>query len=100
MFASNRLRQLPNEAFDVFLSRQKITLSVPPERSILEVVRDAGLDVETSCEDGLCSCCRTRLLGGRPTIGIMYSERKKGGQRIDHDLCLTATDGETLILDL
>ena len=56
--------ELPNEAFDVFLSRQKITLSVPPERSILEVVRDAGLDVETSCEDGLCSCCRTRLLGG------------------------------------
>ena len=93
--------ELPNEAFDVFLSRQKITLSVPPERSILEVVRDAGLDVETSCEDGLCSCCRTRLLGGEADHrdhGLSSAEK---GANESIMICVSrATDGETLILDL
>ena len=93
--------ELPNEAFDVFLSRQKITLSVPPERSILEVVRDAGLDVETSCEDGLCSCCRTRLLGGEADHRdhVLSSAEKLANESIM--ICVSrATDGETLILDL
>ena len=93
--------ELPNEAFDVFLSRQKITLSVPPERSILEVVRDAGLDVETSCEDGLCSCCRTRLLGGEADHRdhVLSSAEKVANESIM--ICVSrATDGETLILDL
>ena len=93
--------ELPNEAFDVFLSRQKITLSVPPERSILEVVRDAGVAVETSCEDGLCSCCRTRLLGGEADHRdhVLSSAEKLANESIM--ICVSrATDGETLILDL
>jgi ferredoxin-NADP reductase/(2Fe-2S) ferredoxin len=93
--------ELPNEVFDVFLSRQKITLSVPPERSILEVVRDAGLAVETSCEDGLCSCCRTRLLGGEADHRdhVLSSAEKLANESIM--ICVSrATDGETLILDL
>ena len=91
----------PNEAFDVFLSRQKITLSVPTERSILEVVRDAGVVVETSCEDGLCSCCRTRLLGGEADHRdhVLSSAEKLANESIM--ICVSrATNGETLILDL
>ena len=91
----------PNEAFDVFLSRQKITLSVPPERSILDVVRDAGLAIETSCEDGLCSCCQTRLLGGKADHRdhVLSQTEKLANESIM--ICVSrATDGETLILDL
>ena len=91
----------PNEAFDVFLSRQKITLSVPTEQSILEVVRDAGVVVETSCEDGLCSCCRTRLLGGEADHRdhVLSSAEKLANESIM--ICVSrATNGETLILDL
>ena len=91
----------PNEAFDVFLSRQKITLSVPTEQSILEVVRDAGVVVETSCEDGLCSCCRTRLLGGEADHRdhVLSSAEKLANESIM--ICVSrATNGETLILDI
>jgi len=92
---------LPNEAFDIFLSRQKLTLSVSPERSILEVVRDAGVAVETSCEDGLCSCCQTRLLGGEADHRdhVLSSSEKLANESIL--ICVSrAAAGETLILDL
>ena len=90
-----------NEAFDIFLSRQKLTLNVPPERSILEVVRDAGVAVETSCEDGLCSCCRTRLLGGEADHRdhVLSGAEKLANESIM--ICVSrAAEGETLILDL
>jgi ferredoxin-NADP reductase/(2Fe-2S) ferredoxin len=92
---------LLNEAFDIFLSRQKMTLSVPPDRSILEVVREADVVVEASCEDGLCSCCRTRLLGGEPDHRdhVLSSAEKLANESIM--ICVSrAAEGETLILDL
>jgi len=90
-----------NEAFDIFLSRQKTTLTVPEDKSILEVVREAGQAVETSCEDGLCSCCQTRLLGGRAEHRdhVLSSAEKEANQTIM--ICVSrAAAGETLILDL
>ena len=90
-----------NESFDVFLSRQKTTLSVPHDKSILEVVRESGHPVEASCEDGLCSCCQTRLLGGRAEHRdhVLSSAEKKANEAIM--ICVSrAAAGETLILDL
>ena len=90
-----------NEAFDIFLSRQKTTLTVPEDKSILEVVREAGHAVETSCEDGLCSCCQTRLLGGRAEHRdhVLSSAEKAADETIM--ICVSrAAAGETLILDL
>ena len=90
-----------NESFDIFLSRQKITLTVPEDKSILEVVREAGHAVETSCEDGLCSCCQTRLLGGpaEHRDHVLSSAEKEANETIM--ICVSrAAAGETLILDL
>jgi len=33
-------------------------------QSILEALREHGLDVPSSCESGTCGTCRTRLLAG------------------------------------
>jgi len=90
-----------NETFDIFLSRQKTTLTVPEDKSILEVVREAGHAVETSCEDGLCSCCQMRLLGGQAEHRdhVLSSAEKAANETIM--ICVSrAAAGETLILDL
>ena len=55
-----------NEVFEVVLSRRNVRLEVPIDKTILEVVREAGVDIESSCEDGLCGCCSIGLLGGVP----------------------------------
>jgi 3-ketosteroid 9alpha-monooxygenase subunit B len=39
-----------------------------PGRTILQVVRDAGLDAPYSCEEGFCGCCAALLLEGKVTM--------------------------------
>ncbi|MGY1738284.1 PDR/VanB family oxidoreductase [Geodermatophilus sp. SYSU D00684] len=51
-------------AFEVELAASGLTLTVPPERSILEVVEDAGVGVLSSCQEGTCGTCETAVLEG------------------------------------
>jgi phthalate 4,5-dioxygenase reductase subunit len=50
--------------FTVRLARSGETISVPVGKTILEALRDHGLDVPSSCESGTCGTCRTRLVAG------------------------------------
>ena len=90
-----------NEAFEVVLSRRDIHLPVTPEKTILETVREAGVEIESSCEDGLCGCCRIRLLGGVPEhrdLVLTDAERKSSKEIM---ICVSrAKAGEVLVLDI
>lgn len=55
-----------NEVFEVVLARSGRTLVVPPDRSILSVVEDAGIVRASSCRKGTCETCETPVLEGRP----------------------------------
>ena len=50
------------DAFDVFLSRAGLTVHVPPERSLLESIEAAGVEVPYLCRGGVCGFCQTRVL--------------------------------------
>ncbi|MPY57349.1 oxidoreductase [Streptomyces spongiae] len=52
------------ETFEVELATTGVTLTVPPEKSILEVVEEAGIPVLASCREGICGTCETRVLAG------------------------------------
>ena len=45
------------EPFDVVLASSGETLRVPADRSALDVLRDHGLPMPSSCENGLCGAC-------------------------------------------
>jgi ferredoxin-NADP reductase len=51
-------------AFEVELAQTGTTLTVPPDRSILEVVEDSGVQVLSSCREGTCGTCETAVLSG------------------------------------
>jgi phthalate 4,5-dioxygenase reductase component len=50
--------------FRVRLARTGTAVDVGAGQSILEALREHGLDVPSSCESGTCGTCRTRLLAG------------------------------------
>jgi ferredoxin-NADP reductase len=52
------------ESFEVELAVSGRTLTVPPGRSILEVVEEAGVQVLSSCQEGTCGTCETAVLAG------------------------------------
>ena len=50
--------------FTVRLATSGGSVAVPVGKTILEALRDHGLDVPSSCESGTCGTCRTRLISG------------------------------------
>lgn len=51
-------------SFEVELADSGLTLTVSSDRTILEVVREAGVEVLSSCEEGTCGTCETGVLAG------------------------------------
>jgi vanillate O-demethylase ferredoxin subunit len=50
--------------FDVEIASTGARFTIPADRSIVDVLNDAGVAIETSCVSGLCGTCKTRYLAG------------------------------------
>jgi ferredoxin-NADP reductase len=90
----------PAEAFDVVLARTGRTLAVPPDRSVLQVLREAGVPVEFSCQEGTCGTCETDVLDGTPDHRdslLTEDERAAGDTML---ICVSRSCGPRLVLDL
>jgi ferredoxin-NADP reductase len=51
-------------SFEVELATSGLVLTVPPEKSVLQVVDEAGVSVLSSCQEGTCGTCETTVLEG------------------------------------
>ena len=87
-------------AFEVELRRSGMRLMVPPDRSILEVVTEAGIPVLSSCEDGVCGTCQTTVIEGVPDHrdSLLTQAEKKAGKTMT--LCVSRAVSPCLVLDL
>lgn len=75
-------------------------LAVPADRSIVDVLIEAGVDVLTSCEEGTCGTCETAVLHGRPDHrdSVLSQEERAAGDRILP--CVSRSHTPQLTLDL
>jgi vanillate monooxygenase ferredoxin subunit len=88
-----------NRPFDVHLKRRNLTLHVPAERSILDVLTENGVRVRTVCNDGFCGTCTTRYVAGNVEHrdGVLDEEGRKSMIQV----CVSrAMPGDMLVLDL
>jgi ferredoxin-NADP reductase len=53
-----------DSGFELVLERSGLTLTVPPDKSVLQVIRDAGVSVLASCLEGVCGTCETEVVDG------------------------------------
>ncbi|GEL20289.1 PDR/VanB family oxidoreductase [Pseudonocardia asaccharolytica] len=89
-----------DESIEVELARTGQTVTVAPDRSILESVRDVRPDVPSSCEEGYCGTCETRVLEGTPNHRddvLGAAEREKGDTMM---ICVSRAHTPRLLLDL
>lgn len=63
-FSEAETHKADDKAFRVRLARTGKVLDVPVTKTILEVLRENGLEVPSSCETGTCGTCRTKMLAG------------------------------------
>ncbi|MFE8939413.1 2Fe-2S iron-sulfur cluster-binding protein [Streptomyces sp. NPDC007872] len=82
------------------LRRTGTTLRVPPDRTLLDVVREAVPGVPFSCEQGVCGTCETKVLAGAPDhhdVLLTDEEREAGTTMV---ICVGRSRSARLTLDL
>jgi ferredoxin-NADP reductase/phenylpropionate dioxygenase-like ring-hydroxylating dioxygenase large terminal subunit len=89
------------DPFTVVASRSGMTLEIPPDRSIAQMLTESGIDVPISCEQGVCGTCVTRLLEGvADHRDLFLSDAEKASNTRLTVCCSRAKAGETLVLDV
>ena len=84
--------------FDIEIASSGAVFRVPPDRSILSVLLDHGVLVESSCEAGVCGTCTTRYLSGEPDHrDFVLSDVE---QREHIMVCVSRAKSVRLVLDL
>lgn len=89
-----------SSSFEVALSRSVMTLHVPAGKTIMEVLRDNGVSVPSSCEQGACGTCIATVLEGEPDHQDVYlsETEKERGDRIM--TCVSRAKSARLVLDI
>ena len=99
-FSAPEQAHLPNRSFELELRRTGKMLEVPHDRSILQVVREHGIDVQSSCEEGVCGTCETRVLAGEcdhRDMLLSEAERTANGSMM---VCVSRAKSQRIVLDL
>jgi ferredoxin-NADP reductase len=87
-------------AFTVELTLSGLTLTVPPDRTVLEVVEAAGVPALSSCQEGTCGTCETPVLAGVPDHRdslLTEAERDAGDAML---ICVSRSRTTHLVLEL
>jgi ferredoxin-NADP reductase len=84
----------------VELARSKRTFSIPEGKTILQVLREADIEVSSSCEEGVCSACETRVIAGVPDHrdSVLSEQERNEGRTMM--ICCSGSKSERLVLDL
>ena len=97
---SSTIARAVESGFIVELARSKLRIVIPPGQTILEALRARGLDVQSSCEQGICGSCETRVLAGEPDHrDLLLSDEEKAANEVMM-ICCSGSRSPVLVLDL
>lgn len=100
-FFSGTVEQAATDTtFQVRLARSGKTVDVPPGCTVVAALAEAGVEVLTACEQGVCGTCLTRVLDGELDHRDSYltdEEKAAGDQFLP---CCSRSKSALLVLDL
>lgn len=99
-FSGTVTKQEGDTPFRVRLASTGTVIDVPAECTVVEALASHGVEVLTSCEQGVCGTCLTRVLEGQPDHRDSYltdGEKASGDQFMP---CCSRAKSAVLVLDL
>jgi ferredoxin-NADP reductase len=90
----------PRESFEVELAQTGTILTIPADRSVLDVVEDSGVQVLSSCQEGTCGTCETTVLSGIPDHrdSVLTDDEQAANDTMM--ICVSRSCSARLVLDL
>ncbi|MES2257398.1 MAG: Rieske 2Fe-2S domain-containing protein [Pseudomonadota bacterium] len=97
---ANTVAHERDEPFRVRLQSTGAEFQVPAGVSLSDALKEHGVAIETSCEQGVCGTCRTGVIDGEPEHRDVYlNEQERQGRRCLMP-CVSRSRSSLLVLDL
>ena len=87
-------------SFEVVCRRSGVTLTVSPDQSILAALTQAGVEVPSSCEQGVCGTCEMRVISGEVDHRDSILSRAEQAANRTMMVCVSRARGTRLVLDI
>jgi ferredoxin len=66
----------------ITFARSGKTAPLPPDRTVLELAEDLGVEIDFACRVGVCGLCKVKLLSGSVSMesedGLSPEEKAQG----------------------
>ncbi len=89
-----------NVAFDVKVASTGKVFHIAPDKSIVATLAEGGVLIPTSCEEGVCGTCITRLIDGTPDHRDSFFTKEERAKNNQLTPCCSRSTGSMLVLDL
>lgn len=87
-------------AFEVELKDSGLVVQVPRDRTLLEALRAANIDLQSDCGEGLCGSCEVRVLSGAVDHRDVVLTRAERDENRKMMACCSRAAGGKLVLEL
>lgn len=95
-----RLDPSREKRFEVELRNSGLTLQIPADKTVLEVLNASNIDVQCDCQEGLCGTCEVGVVEGNVDhrdVVLDPAEREANNRMMS---CCSRAKSERLVLDL
>ena len=87
-------------AFEVVCQRSGRTIAVPPDKSILQALTEAGVEIACSCQQGVCGTCEVAVVAGEVDHRDSILSSAEHAANTSMMTCVSRALGPRLVLDI
>ena len=99
-FSAEAVKSLADGSFEVQLASSGKIVVIPKDQSVTQALAKAGVEILTSCEQGVCGTCITRVLQGEPDHRDLYFTPEEQAKNDQFTPCCSRSRSPLLVLDL
>jgi vanillate monooxygenase ferredoxin subunit len=99
-FGAEVASKVDDGSFEVRLASSGKIVAIPKDQTVCEALAKAGVEVLTSCEQGVCGTCITRVLEGEPDHRDLYFTPEEQAKNDQFTPCCSRSKSPLLVLDL
>ncbi len=99
-FSADLAPMATDESFEIQVSSSGLIVTVDKDQTILQALSAAGVQVFSSCEQGVCGTCLTRVIEGVPDHRDMYLTGEEKAANDKFLPCCSRSKSARLVLDI
>jgi len=99
-FAAGAVERGNDQGFEVQVASSGQVVAVAKDETVVQALGRIGIEVPTSCEQGVCGTCITRVLEGVPDHKDVYFTADEQAANDRFTPCCSRSKSQRLVLDL